>query len=140
MKILLVIPESRAPGGNVVTGRRWASIFRKLGHQPTLSPEWRAGGWGLVVALHAWKSRDAIRKAADAAVPVIVALTGTDVYGDLRRRAGARRSLDLATGIVALQPEALRELTTSWRRKTRIIYQSVPAGGRRGSDPSTFDI
>lgn len=140
MKILLVVPDSEAPGGNHVTGRRWAGILRELGHHPTILPAWRSGPWDVVVALHAWKNRAAIRAASAHGIPVVAALTGTDLYGDLRRREEARRSLDLAARIVALQPEALKELAPRWRRKTRIIHQSVPAAGRRRVQPADFDV
>jgi hypothetical protein len=57
---------------------------------------------------------------------IIVALTGTDLYRDIRRNHRARESLDISTRIVVvLQPKAIEELRPSWRRKTRVIYQSV---------------
>jgi len=56
---------------------------------------------------------------------VIVALTGTDVYRDIRTSRAARDSLDLATRIVVLQPKAIGELRSSWQKKARVIYQSV---------------
>ena len=57
--------------------------------------------------------------------PIIVALTGTDLYRDIRANPRAQESLDLATRIVVLQPKAIDELRPSWRKKTRVIYQSV---------------
>src|SRR5262249_28166498 len=57
--------------------------------------------------------------------PIVLALTGTDVYRDIHENARARKSLRLADKIVVLQPLALRELTTSQRNKAVVIYQSV---------------
>jgi len=57
--------------------------------------------------------------------PLVVALTGTDVYRDIRRRAAARDSLDLADRIVVLQPLARKELAERLRRKSVLIRQSV---------------
>ncbi len=44
----------------------------------------------------------------------------------------------MATRIVVLQPKAIEELRPSWRKKTRVIYQSVedkqaPTGARSSS-------
>lgn len=63
-------------------------------------------------------------------------MTGTDVYLDLPRSALARRALDAADGIVALQERAVRELPRALRAKARTIHQSVPRqrGGRTPRD------
>ncbi len=57
--------------------------------------------------------------------PLIVALTGTDLYYDLKHSKLARESPELATRIVVLQPKALEDLPLSLHAKTRVIYQSV---------------
>ncbi len=59
---------------------------------------------------------------------MIVALTGTDLYRDIRTSHAAQESLKLANRIVVLQPKAIEELLPSWRKKTRVIYQSVENG------------
>jgi len=81
----------------------------------------------LLVALHARKSHSSIIsfKRHNPAGPVIVALTGTDLYHDLRSNHLARESLDLASRIVVLQPKAVEELQPGLRHETRVIYQSV---------------
>jgi putative glycosyltransferase (TIGR04348 family) len=58
---------------------------------------------------------------------IIVALTGTDLYRDLRRNHQAQKSLEIANRIVVLQPKAIEELRPAWRAKARVIYQSVEA-------------
>jgi putative glycosyltransferase (TIGR04348 family) len=68
--------------------------------------------------------------------PLIVALTGTDLYRDLREDHQAQESLELATRLVVLQPKASDELLPELREKVRVIYQSVSgksirAGGSR---------
>src|SRR5213079_1662071 len=60
-------------------------------------------------------------------------LTGTDLYRDIHRSAVARRSLELATRLVALQPHGVEELPAELRGKTRVIFQSVDAPKRRPS-------
>jgi putative glycosyltransferase (TIGR04348 family) len=84
----------------------------------------------LLVALHAKKSHSAVInfRRQNPEGPVIVALTGTDVYRDIRTSRAARESLDLANGIVVLQPKAISELQRIWQQKTRVVFQSVIKG------------
>ena len=113
--------------GNRVTAVRWASILRSLGHRVIVMDEYAGEDCDLLIALHASKSAKAVfqfrERYPDS--PSIVALTGTDLYRDLSRSAHARRSLDLADRIVALQPLAAAELEPRWRNKVRVIYQSA---------------
>jgi putative glycosyltransferase (TIGR04348 family) len=57
--------------------------------------------------------------------PRVVALTGTDVYGDLQEDALARSSIESATRLVVLQPLALGRLSDRMRTKTHVIRQSA---------------
>jgi len=59
--------------------------------------------------------------------PIIVTLTGTDLYRDIRTNHPAQKSMEIATKIVVLQPKAIEELQPSLRGKTCVIYQSVEA-------------
>jgi putative glycosyltransferase (TIGR04348 family) len=136
MKIGIVTPAP--PGsnyGNRVTAVRWAKILRKLGHQVSIAGEYDEQPFALLIALHARRSSSSIRrwKRKNPDAPLIVALTGTDLYGDIQGRIRAKESLKLADRMVVLQPGALKELTPALRRKARVIYQSVetkPAGRR----------
>jgi len=58
-------------------------------------------------------------------LPLVVALTGTDLYRDIRVSRAAQRSLEIADRLVVLQAMALKELPRRLRRKTRVIYQSA---------------
>jgi len=128
MRILVVtLAPPGATTGNRVTAVRWARILRGLGHRVTLAREYRGQGVDLLVALHARKSsRSIVRFRREwPAAPVVVALTGTDLYADLRSSAVARRSLDLATRLVVLQPMAIQALPDRARGKVRVILQSA---------------
>ncbi|MDQ6653968.1 MAG: TIGR04348 family glycosyltransferase [Acidobacteriota bacterium] len=118
-------PDSRY--GNRITAVRWARILRRLGNRVSISQTYDGKQYDLLVALHARRSHPSIinfqRQNADA--PVIVALTGTDLYRDIRTNHLARKSLDIAIRIVVLQPKAIEELQPGWRDKSRLIYQSV---------------
>lgn len=130
MKIGMITPAP--PGsnyGNRVTAVRWAKMLRKLGHQVSIAGKYDEQPFALLIALHARRSSSSIkrwkRKNPDA--PLIVALTGTDLYRDIPSNTHAEQSLKLADRIVVLQPRALKELTLSLRKKARVIYQSVEA-------------
>ncbi len=77
--------------------------------------------------------------------PIIVALTGTDLYRDLQKSKHAQQSLQLATRIVVLQPKARDELNAQLRERVRFIYQSVQLRSMRKRKESSslrgsFDV
>jgi putative glycosyltransferase (TIGR04348 family) len=86
----------------------------------------------VLVALHARKSFPSVSRfhRERPGSPIVVALTGTDLYADLRRSGRARRALEIADRLVLLQADGRRELPPSVRRKARVIHQSavVPRG------------
>ena len=136
MRICIVTPAP--PGsttGNRVTARRWAGIFRALGHRAAIVQAYAGQPADLLVALHAEKSHASVEQfhRARPRAPIVVTLTGTDVYGDIRRSRRARRSLELATRLVALQPLAVARLPPAYRRKLRVVHQSArpPKGAVR---------
>jgi putative glycosyltransferase (TIGR04348 family) len=139
-------PGSRQ--GNRVTALRWARFLRGLGHRVTLADEWRGERCDVLVALHARKSFPSVERyrAARPEGALVVALTGTDLYDDLPGSAEARRSLELASRLVVLQPLALRALPEAARGKVRVIHQSLPSPAspasraRRPARARTFDV
>jgi putative glycosyltransferase (TIGR04348 family) len=113
--------------GNAVTAGRWTARLLELGHRIA------DNSGDLLVALHARRSHDAIVdfRARRPGRPVILALTGTDLYGDIRDNADAKHSLDLADRLIVLQPHGLKELPPELRARAHVIYQSCPAVPRR---------
>jgi putative glycosyltransferase (TIGR04348 family) len=132
MKVAIVTPASSGSrAGNRVTALRWARLLRELGHRVAIREELSASGpplarYDVLVALHARRSAAAIEGwwRTQPERPVIVALTGTDVYEDIHTDASAQRSLELASRLVVLQPRAIDELPDSVRAKARVIFQS----------------
>ena len=119
--------------GNRISAARWARILRHLGHRVTIQTSYHGEPCDGLVALHAKRSGQAAiefhRRYPDR--PVIVALTGTDLYRDIHHSRTAQRALEIATRLVALQPLASGELEPSLRGKVRVIYQSVEKTTRR---------
>lgn len=143
MRIAIAVPPSAVPrSGNRHTAARWRDFLRSLGHRVRVETEWTGGNDDLLLALHARKSYPSIRRfrrlRPDA--PLIVALTGTDLYRDIRKYADARRSLSLATRLAVLQEEGLRELSPALRRRTRVVYQSSDVRLARAPVKSCFRI
>jgi len=118
-------PDSRY--GNRITALRWAKILRRLGNRVSISQAYDGESYNLLLALHARRSHASIIKfrRQNPEAPIIVALTGTDLYRDIRTNHLAGKSLDMATRIVVLQPKAIEELRSDLREKTRVIYQSA---------------
>jgi putative glycosyltransferase (TIGR04348 family) len=97
----------------------------------------------ILVALHARKSARAVFASVESCPerPVVVALTGTDLYRDLPDSAEAQRAMELAARLVVLQPLATERLAEPLRAKTRVIYQSaVSTLDPDPPDPNYFDI
>ena len=144
MNILIVTPAPRASRrGNRVTALRWASHLRALGHRVKLRERYGGEGCDVLVALHASRSANSVARfrAEHPARPLVVAISGTDLYGGGGLDDAALRSLELATRIVVLQPQAVRALPASVRAKTRTILQSAPAPDHREAPAaSTFDV
>jgi putative glycosyltransferase (TIGR04348 family) len=94
------------------------------------------------VALHARKSAKSVL-AYRAAYPrrrIILVLTGTDVYRDIRRSSTALRAMEAADVLVTLQPEAIAEVPRELRRKARAIVQSSPIMPHRGVRGATLRV
>jgi putative glycosyltransferase (TIGR04348 family) len=143
MKIAITIPRSAAPrGGNVHTAARWAGFLRQLGHRVREVKEWRSGSDDLLLALHAYKSHPSVARFSlrRPGSPVVLALTGTDLYRDIGRYPEARESLGMAARLIVLQEEGLRELSPYLRTKTRVVYQSADLKLRHAPERGRFRI
>src|SRR5215813_1608230 len=133
MRIRIVTPAPpRTTYGNRITAERWARLLKTLGHRVLISEEYQSKPADLLIALHARRSHESIARfrQLNPNRPIILALTGTDVYRDIHENSRARSSMELADRIVVLQPHALRELKQANRNKALVIYQSVESPTR----------
>jgi len=127
MKICLVTPApAYSRQGNRVTALRWSRILRDLGHRVSILDEYNGERCDLMVALHARRSYPSIDRfhRSNPNLPLVLALTGTDLYGDIHTDSQAQESLDLANCYVLLQSNGVAELQVRHRPKARVIYQS----------------
>jgi putative glycosyltransferase (TIGR04348 family) len=144
MKIQLVTPAPlKLNNGNKITALRWTRLLKRLGHRVKITQTYDGATCDALIALHARRSAGSIERFHELHpnLPLIVVLTGTDLYRDIRSSKEAQRSLQLASRLVVLQKMALRELPGSLRAKTEVIYQSAePVNGVRPKQTKTFDI
>lgn len=128
MHIALITPvPAQSRQGNRVTALRWTRFLKALGHRVTLAQQFDERPYDAMVALHAQRSFAAISRfhALYPERPLLVALTGTDLYGDIHTSAEAQQSLELATRLILLQPKGIAELPLHLHTKVCVIYQSV---------------
>jgi putative glycosyltransferase (TIGR04348 family) len=123
---------------------RWARILRQLGHRVHIAHRYDGAAADLIIALHAWRSADSIRRFRDLYPdrPMIVGLSGTDIYDYIDRDPGpVLHSLACADRLVALQELARKRVPRRFRDKVRIVHQSA-APLRRGriGHTGSFDV
>jgi putative glycosyltransferase (TIGR04348 family) len=126
----LICPAPRGSRlGNRVTALRWQRVLRELGHTAFIAAEIGARAYDVLVALHARRSAEAVRRSREQHPdrPIVVALTGTDLYRDIHDDASAKRSVAIADRLIVLHPGGARELPPRHRAKVRVVPQSAPA-------------
>ena len=118
-----------ANNGNWQTAQRWAHMLSGQ-YQTRISAAWPDGQEAdVLLALHARRSATSIAAWAQAhpGRPLVLALTGTDLYHDIHHDADAQRSLQLAHAIIVLQDQGITELPQALQSKAHVIYQSSTA-------------
>lgn len=128
--LCLVTPAlAAANNGNWQTASRWSRLLA-ADYRVRLLGSWDgAGGDELMLALHARRSAASIAAYARAHPrrPLVVVLTGTDLYGDLPHDAEAMHSLALATRLIVLHELAPRDVPATFRSKVEVCFQSTAA-------------
>ena len=154
--------QADANNGNWRTAHRWQSLLLRdyqvivQGDSRTAKPDTSAKS-ELLIALHARRSASIIQQSrlTHPDKPIIVVLTGTDLYKDLPHDAEAQESLSIADALIVLQEDAIQHVPMPYRKKTHVVFQSAkplvatakPAGKlncvvvghlRAEKDPSTI--
>ena len=148
MKVVIITPAGkRSLSGNRATAARWRRVLRELGHSVDIGTEWGGGRAempaDIMVALHAWRSAESARafRAAHPRRPLIVALTGTDLYRFIHSHPEQTiATLERADRLVALHDLAYRAMPRRYRGKLSVIKQSARPIAPRPPRKHTFDI
>lgn len=143
MHIALITPYgAESKSGNWHTAARWTAFLREAGHRVDVSTAWDGKPADAMIALHARRSAPAIHAFAvkHPDKPLIVVLTGTDLYRDIRHDTDAQTSLKLAHRLVVLQEKGVEELAPELAAKTRVIYQSAPDIPRQPQTQDHFEV
>ena len=143
MRIALITPYGREHrNGNWHTAARWTRFLRETGHTVRVQVEWDGRPADLMLALHARRSHASIRAFAEKfpCRPLVLTLTGTDLYRDIHEDADAQQSLEWAHRIIVLQERGPDELAAHLVPKTRVIYQSAPDTVRLPPPANTFEV
>ena len=128
--IVIVTPAlAAANNGNWQTASRWAGMLA-ADYQVRLTDHWAPGTDAqLMIALHARRSAPAMQawRAAHPTKPLVLVLTGTDLYRDIQVDANAQASLALADRLVLLNELGAQALPAEHRVKAQLILQSSPS-------------
>jgi putative glycosyltransferase (TIGR04348 family) len=143
MKISLVTPAGAGMrNGNRHTALRWAAFLRAAGHKVSVSTKDVGSDADLLLALHARRSHESIldfwRRHPQR--PIVLALTGTDVYRDISISPEAVESLERADRLIVLQPRAVDVLPERLHGKVRVVVQSSSTRLRHAPTKAKFRV
>lgn len=129
--------------GNRVTAERWAGLLTHLGCSVGVTERYGGEPFDLLIVLHVGRGAASIRafRQRHPSRPLIVTVTGTDVYGGGFDASEVTGSLTAADRIVVLQPRTVDDLSTAVRAKTAVIFQSAePPARREPIRPDVFEV
>lgn len=127
-RILIVTPAPKGSRkGNRVTALRWSRLLKACGHRVGISEEFTGQKCDVLVAFHARKSAASIDRCARTSpnTPIILLLTGTDLYGDIHRGGAAAIALEQADSLVLLQSHGINDLPIRLHPKVHVVIQSA---------------
>ncbi len=125
--LVIVTPALAAANtGNWQTARRWAR-FLAADYRVRITDAWAGGDEALMIALHARRSAASIAawRERHPRRPLLLALTGTDLYCDIDRDGDAQRSLAVADRLVVLNELGARHLPAELQERTVVCLQSA---------------
>ena len=142
--IAIVTPAARGSlSGNRVSALRYARLLRGLGCKPRVLDEWRGEKADLLIVLNAQRCSASVLRARKArpGMPIVVVVTGTDVYCHLGTSRRMSQALEIADRVVGLQSDSVRVLPVRFAAKSRAILQSYDGPRfKRRTSAAHFDF
>jgi putative glycosyltransferase (TIGR04348 family) len=113
--------------GNRITALRWQGFLEALGYSVEVTESWSGGDADLLIALHAYRSHQSIVafKKQYPSRPIVLILTGTDIYRDIENHNEVIESMKNADQLIVLQSSAIHSVPAHLQYKVQVIYQSV---------------
>lgn len=142
--VRILTPFGAASGmGNWRTATRYAQMLRSSGLNASVYEPSRiddaclnSGQRIVAIVLNAARSAEQLHAFVQADIPVMLVMTGTDLYGVLRQEKSdtaeyrsAEAAMQAATKIVALQQEAAQEISDRWPQladRVSVLLQTSP--------------
>ena len=129
MKIIQITPAGRkSKSGNRTTADRWTRVLRDLGHDVETLTEYQGQSADMMVAIHAWRSADAISdfKKKFSNRPVVLCLGGTDINQFIHTHPETTlNSMELADVLVGLHELIGNIIPRRFKSKLQVILQSA---------------
>ena len=142
-RILIVFAaRKRLQSGNAVTAFRWQRILEDLGHEVEVARAFEGQPCDVLIAVHAGHSARSLDRFRDERPesPVLLLLSGTDLYRDLKKQPDLMRQLETATRLLVLQPSALDDVPVELHAKVDVMVQSAQAPRRQRVNDGVFRI
>jgi len=110
-----------------MTALRWQGFLEELGYSVEVTESWSQDDTGFLIALHAYRSHQSIVafKKKYPKRPIVLVLTGTDLYRDIENHSEVIQSMEMADQLIILQSCAVDLIPADLRYKVQVIYQSV---------------
>jgi putative glycosyltransferase (TIGR04348 family) len=123
-----------------MTALRWQGFLEELGYSVDVTESWSRGDTGLLIALHAYRSHQSIVefKKQYPNRPLVLILTGTDLYRDIKNHSEVIQSMEMADQLVVLQSAAVDSVPAHLRHRVQVIYQSVAMDIRDSATKDDF--
>jgi putative glycosyltransferase (TIGR04348 family) len=124
----IVTPARKSSNnGNWQTAWRWSRLLAERYHLRVLE-RWSGEPFDALIALHARRSARSIQAWHQAGHgPLVLVMTGTDLYRDIDDNPTAQASLPLADRIVVLQELGAQRLPAALRARVTVCFQSCAA-------------
>lgn len=130
MHIIMITPAPKGSrAGNRATALRWQALLQAAGHRVDVKTDYAGEPCDLFIGLHAWRSHSSIKAFRHCwpSHPLIVALTGTDIYRYQHEDPQPTlESMGLADALIGLHDKVGEDIPPGYRGRLVTLRQSAP--------------